>query len=127
MVREIVPGLLGALVTVTLLMAVGSYTRLRFVSLNIKNWLLSCLGLGLIIPLLILAVYPPNTDAALTSVARWLLWPSGIMLLAADRYTPFPSVVLVIATAAAANAILYCGLGLALWMTVALRRRTLPR
>ena len=68
MLAEIMPGLVVPLLVASAVMVFGQFYRpLQCVTARMKRWLLWCSTLGLLVPLLILLIYPPNTDAALTA------------------------------------------------------------
>jgi len=125
MLAEIMPGLVLPLLIAAVVMVFGQFYRpLQYVTASMKRWLLWCSTLGLVIPLLILLIYPPNTDAALNALCTRLLWPSALMLMAADLYTPPSGVAFVIGISIGANILLYLGVGLLVW-TVAYGMRRL--
>jgi hypothetical protein len=124
MLAEIMPGLVVPLLIASALMAFGrSCQPLQYLTTSKKRWLLWCLTLGLIIPLVILLIYPPNTDAALNANCSRLLWPSADMLMAADRYTPPSAVAFVIGISVGANVLAYLGIGLLAWTVAGWTRR----
>jgi Na+/serine symporter len=88
-----------------------------------KRWLLWCSTLGLVIPLLILLMYPPNTDAALNALITRLLWPSRLILMAAPAHTPPSGVAFVIGISVMANILVYLGIGLLVWTAASWTRR----
>jgi hypothetical protein len=117
MLSEIIPGLVLPLLIASAVMAFGQFYRsLRYVTQSMKRWLLWCSLLGLIVPVLILLTYPPSTDAALNAHSTRLLWPSGIMLMAADPYASRSAVALVIGVSLGANIVVYSGIGLLVWV-----------
>jgi len=117
MLREILPGIIVPLLITSAAMLLGQFLQpLRYVTRRLTRWLLSCAALGLFIPLLILLIYPPNTDAALNATSSHLLWPSAIMLMAADPYTPPFGVAIVIALSVATNIVLYSTIAMAVWI-----------
>jgi hypothetical protein len=123
MLAEIMPGLVLPLLIASAVMAFGRFYRpLRYVTQSMKRWLSWCSILGLIVPVLILLTYPPSTDAALNAHSTRLLWPSGIMLLAADPYASRSAVAFVIGISVGANIFVYSGIGLLVWGVASLTR-----
>jgi hypothetical protein len=124
MLAEITPGFVVPLLIASAAMAFGQFYRpLQYLTSSVKRWLLWCSTLGLIIPLLILLIYPPNTDAALNATSSRLLWPSHLMLMAADPYTPPSGVAFVIGISVGANILAYGGIGLLVWTVTSWTRR----
>jgi hypothetical protein len=124
MLAEIMPGLVVPLLIASVLMAFGhSCQPLQHVTTTMKRWLLWCSTLGLIIPLVILLIYPPNTDAALNASCSRLLWPTVDMLMVADRYTPPSAVAFVIGISVGANVLAYLGISLLVWAVAGWTRR----
>jgi hypothetical protein len=124
MLAEIMPGLVVPFLIASAVMAFGHfYQPLQYLTTSMKRWLLWCSTLGLIIPLVILLIYPPNTDTALNAACSRLLWPSVDMLMAADPYTPPSGVALVIGISVAANVLAYLAIGLLVWTVASWTRR----
>ena len=113
---ELVPGFVVPflMATVTLVLA-RFYEPLQRVTMSMRRWLCSCGVLGFAILLTILLSFPPNTDAALNATSSRLLWPSHIMLLAADPGTPKSGVAVVAGMSVVANVVAYTIIGLAAW------------
>ena len=117
MLREMIPGIALLFLVASAAMVLGQFLLpLRYVTMHVGRWLLSWAALGLFIPSLILLIYPPNTDAALNATSSHLLWPSAIMLMAADPYTPRSGVAIVIAMSVAANIVVYSSIALVVWI-----------
>jgi hypothetical protein len=124
MLTAIAPGLVVPLLIASAVMTFGHFGQpLQHVTTSRKRWLLWCSTLGLIIPVVILLIYPPNTDAALNANSSRLLWSSVYMLMAADRYTPPSGVALVIGISVGANILAYFGIGLLVWTIAGWTRR----
>ena len=123
MLAETMPGLVVPLLLATAAMMLGQFfPKLRYLRMGMRRWLFACSALGLIVPLFILLIYPPNTGAALNASLSRFLWPTHIMLMAADPYTPPSGVALVIGISIGANVLAYLGIGLAVWKVVSWRR-----
>jgi hypothetical protein len=124
MLAEIMPGLVVPLLVASAVMVFGQFYRpLQYVTARMKRWLLWCSTPGLLVPLLILLIYPPNTDAALNASCSRLLWPSALMLMTADPYTPQSGVAFVIGLSVGANILVYLGIGLLVWIVASWTRR----
>jgi hypothetical protein len=124
MLAEIMPGLVVPFLIASAVMALGHFCQpLQYLTTSMKRWLLWCSTLGLIIPLVILLIYPPNTDTALNATCSRLLWPSVDTLMAADTYTPPSGVALVIGISVGANVLAYLGIGLFVWIVAGWTRR----
>ena len=123
MFAEIAPGIVVPLLMAMAAMALShSYEPLKRVTLSMRRWLFCCSVVGVVIPSAILLAFPPNTDAALNSTSSRLLWPSHIMLMAADPYTSKSGVAFVIVISIVANIMAYLFIGAVVW-SVAARKR----
>lgn len=124
MFADVVPGIVVPLLMATVAMVLGRfYEPLQRVAMSMRRWLFCCSIVGFVIPLLILLAFPPNTDAALNSTSSLLLWPSRLMLMAADPYTPKSGVAFAVGMSVAANVLAYLIIGLVVW-SVAVRKRS---
>jgi hypothetical protein len=105
-------------------MALGNfYEPLQRVTMSVRRWLFCCSVVGFVVPSTILLAFPPNTDAALNATSSLLLWPSHLMLMAADPYTPKSGVALVVGISVVANVLAYLIIGLVVWSIAAWKRR----
>ena len=129
MLKEIMLGIALLLLIASAAMALGQFLQpLRSMTMSVTRWLLSWAALGLFVPSLILLIYPPNTDVALNATSSHFLWPTVIMLMAADPYTPAFGVAIVIAFSVVANIVVYISIALVVWIVAhCARRKFVPR
>ena len=126
MLAEMMPGLIVPLLLAAAAIMLRQFFRpLRWLTTRMGRWLLGCSAIGLLVPLFILSIYPPNTDAALNATLSRFLWPTHMMLMAADSYTPTFGVAFVIGMSIGANILAYLGIGLGVWAAVSWTRRLL--
>src|SRR5262249_54530444 len=123
MFAEVAPGIVVPLLMATLALVLGRfYNPLRRVTMSMRRWLFYCAIIGFVIPSTILLAFPPHTDAALNAISSRLLWPSHIMLMAADPYASKSGVVLVVGMSVMANILAYFVIGLFVWIIAARKR-----
>jgi len=125
MFAEVAPGVVVPLLMAVVAMVLGRFYRpLQRVTMSMRRWLFCCSIVGFVIPSTILLASPSNTDAALNATSSRLLWPSHLMLMAADPYTPKSGVASVVGMSVVANVVAYLIIGLVVWSVAACKRRS---
>ena len=121
MLAEVVPGIVVPFLIGMVVIVLGHfYKRLSLVTISMGRWLFYWSLIGFAVPSTILLAFPPNT--ALNEISSRLLWPTNIMLMAADPFTPKSGAALVVGISIVANVVTYLAIGAVVWTVTAWKR-----